>query len=204
VSAPRRYRVPAARARVEDRIEHSRFITTLERAQTVDDAKACIDRVRDEFPDATHHCFAYAIGPPGNTGEAAASDAGEPSGTAGRPMLKVLLHSGVGDVVAVVTRYCGGVKLGKGGLVRAYSGGVQHALREAVTREHADEINVQVIVPYAAVDAIRRVLQREGAAVIAEAFFVNVALLVRIPADRLDEISRALADATAGAARIER
>lgn len=204
MSAPRRYRVPAARSRVEDRVEHSRFITTLEAAQTVEDAKAAIERVRDEFPDATHHCFAYVIGPPGNTALVAASDAGEPSGTAGRPMLKVLLNSGVGDVVSVVTRYYGGVNLGKGGLVRAYSGGVKHALREMSTREHVDEIDVQVIVPYAAVDATRRVLHREGASVIAEAFFLNVALLVRVPADRLDEISHALADATAGAARIER
>jgi uncharacterized YigZ family protein len=204
MSAPRRYRVPAARSRVEDRIEHSRFITTLEAAQTVDDAKAVVERVRDEFPDATHHCFAYVMGPPGNTAMVAASDAGEPSGTAGRPMLKVLLNSGVGDIVAVVTRYYGGVKLGKGGLVRAYSGGVQHALREMSTREHVDEIKVQIIVPYAAVDATRRVLHREGASVIAEAFFVSVALLVRIPADRLDEISHALADVTGGTARIER
>jgi uncharacterized YigZ family protein len=204
MSAPRRYRIPAASIRVEDRIEHSRFITTLDAAPTIEGAKAVIARIRDEFPDATHHCFAFVIGPPGSTSNTAASDDGEPSGTAGRPMLKVLLNSDVGDVVAVVTRYYGGVKLGKGGLVRAYSGGVQHALREMTTRDHIDAVDVNVIIPYTAVDATRRVLQREGASVIAEAFFVNVALLVRVPADRLDEIARALADATAGAARIER
>lgn len=204
MSASRRYPVPAARVRAEDRIEQSRFVTTLEMARSVDDAKAVLEGVRKEFPDATHHCYAWVIGPPGSTSSTAAGDDGEPSGTAGRPMLKVLLNSGVGDVVVVVTRYFGGVKLGKGGLVRAYSGGVQHALREMTTREHVDLIDVQVVVPYAAVDAAQRALHSQGARVIAQAFSTQVALLVRIPIDREQEIARALADATNGAARIER
>jgi uncharacterized YigZ family protein len=204
MSAPRRYRVPARQVRVEDRIEHSRFVATIEAAVTAEAARAVVERVRAEFPDATHHCYAWVIGPPGTTTNAAASDAGEPAGTAGRPMLKVLLNSGLGDVVAVVTRYYGGVKLGKGGLVRAYSGCVQHALRELATTEHVDEVDVRVTIPYEAVDAVQRVLHREGARVIAQAFFTNVALLVRLPADRMETISRALADATGGSARIER
>jgi uncharacterized YigZ family protein len=200
----RRYRIPAARSRVEDRIEHSRFVATIEPARTVDEAKAAVERLRAEFPDATHHCYAWVVGPPGSTTSTAASDDGEPSGTAGRPMLKVLLNSGVGDVVAIVTRYFGGVKLGKGGLVRAYSGSVQHALRELQMGEHVDEVDVRITVPFAAVDAVQRALQREGGRVIAQAFFTNVALLVRIPVDREEAIARALADATNGAARIER
>jgi uncharacterized YigZ family protein len=204
MSAPRRYRVPAARVRVEDVIEKSRFITTLETAKSVEDARAILQGIRDEFGDATHNCHAWVIGPPGSTSNTAASDDNEPAGTAGRPMLKVLLNSGIGDVVAVVTRYYGGVKLGKGGLVRAYGGSVQHALRELKIAEHVDQVSVQVIVPYAAVDAVQRVLQSEGARVIAQAFSTNVALLVRIPVDREAAIARALADATNGAARIER
>ncbi len=204
MSAPRRYRIPAGAVRVEDRIEHSRFVTTLDAARTVDDAKAMIERVRAEFPDATHHCFAYAVGPPGSSSLAAASAAGEPAGTAGRPMLKVLLNSGLGDVVAVVTRYYGGVKLGKGGLVRAYSGGVQHALREVHARERVDHVEARLIIPYAAVDAIRRVLAPFGATVIGENYDADVTLTVRAPEDRIDEIARALADATGGAARLER
>jgi uncharacterized YigZ family protein len=204
MGASRRYPVPAARARAEDRIEQSRFVATVETARSVDDAKAVLEAVRKEFPDATHHCYAWVIGPPGSTASTAAGDDGEPAGTAGRPMLKVLLNSGVGDVVAVVTRYFGGVKLGKGGLVRAYSGGVQHALRAMTTREHVDLIDVQVVVPYAAVDAAQRALQSQGARVIAQAFSTHVALLVRIPVDREEEVARALADATNGAARIER
>jgi uncharacterized YigZ family protein len=204
VTAARRYRVPAAAVRVEDRIEHSRFITTLAPADSVDTAKTAIEEVRTEFPDATHHCFAYVIGPPGNTSLAAGSDDGEPAGTAGRPMLKVLLNSQLGDIVAVVTRYYGGVKLGKGGLVRAYSGGVQHALREVKTREHVDEVDARAVVPYAALDAVRRVLLAEGARIVAEEFAVEVVLTLRVPGDRVDAADRAIADATGGVARLER
>ena len=200
----RRYRVPAASVRVEDKIEHSRFVTTLAHADSVHAAKAAIEEVRQEFPDATHHCFAHVIGPPGNTAMAAASDDGEPAGTAGRPMLKVLLNSELGDVVAVVTRYYGGVKLGTGGLVRAYSGGVQHALCEVTTREHVDEVDARVVIPYAALEAVRRALLAEGARIVAEEFAADVALTLRVPEDRIDAIDRAVADATGGRARLER
>jgi uncharacterized YigZ family protein len=204
VNAPRRYRVPAAAVRVEDRIEHSRFITTIGPANTIDTAKAAIERVRREFSDATHHCSAYVIGPPGNTSMAAASDDGEPAGTAGRPMLKVLLNSDLGDIVAVVTRYYGGVKLGKGGLVRAYSGGVQHALREAATREHIDEVDARTVIPYTALDAVRRALLAEGARIVGEDFAVDVVLALRVPADRIEAVDRAITNATGGLARLER
>ena len=204
MTSTRRYRVPAAGVRVEERIEHSRFICTLDHAASIDDAKAIIDRVRGEFPDATHHCFAYVIGPPGSTTTTAASDDGEPAGTAGRPMLKVLLNSGLGDVVAVVTRYFGGVKLGKGGLVRAYSGGVQHALREVSARERVDEIDARALVPYAVIDGVRRALSRHGVTVTGELFGEQVVLAMRVPEDRIDAVQRDLADLSAGTVQLER
>lgn len=203
MSAPRRYSIPAAAVRVEDRIEHSRFITTLEPAPAIEDAKAMIERIRAEFPDATHHCFAYVIGPPGSTSMAAASDAGEPAGTAGRPMLKVLLNSGLGDIVAVVTRYYGGVKLGKGGLVRAYSGGVQRALHEVNVRERVAQIDARVVVPYAAIDAVHRLLAHHGATIVGELFGTGVALSLRVPEDRVDALNHALADLTGGSVQLE-
>jgi uncharacterized YigZ family protein len=204
VSAPRRYRVPAARARVEERIEHSRFIATLDHAASVDDAKDMINGVRGEFPDATHHGFAYVVGPPGSTATTGSSDDGEPAGTAGRPMLKVLLNCGLGDVVVVVTRYYGGIKLGKGGLVRAYSGSVQHALRDAPTRERVDEIDARALVPYAMIDGVRRALSRHGVTVTGELFGEQVALAMRVPEDRIDALQRDLADLSGGSVRLER
>jgi uncharacterized YigZ family protein len=135
MTSPTRYPVPAGRARVEEVISRSRFITTAGPAASVDEAKAFIAAVRAEFPDATHNCYAFAAGPPGSTAMAGMSDDGEPSGTAGRPMLAVVLGSGVGDLAVVVTRYFGGTKLGTGGLVRAYSGGVKAVLAELPLRE---------------------------------------------------------------------
>ena len=107
-----RYPIPASLHRVEQEIERSRFITTVAPAPTVEEAKAFIARIREEFPDANHNCWAYVVGPPGSTGMAGMSDDGEPHGTAGRPMLTALLHGNVGDVAVVVTRYFGGTLLG--------------------------------------------------------------------------------------------
>lgn len=199
-----RYPVPAARVRVEDRIQNSRFIATLSPAATPAAARALIDAVRAEFPDATHHCFAFVAGPPGSSGAIGSGDDGEPAGTAGRPMLSVLLNSGVGDVAVVVTRYFGGVKLGKGGLVRAYSGAVQHALRASVSVLRVELVDVRIAFAYPHSDAVRRALAREEGAIVDEAFGDDVVLTVRVPADRLDAIERALLDATSGALRVER
>lgn len=203
MSTPSRYPVPQGRARVEDRVRHSRFIATIGPAPTVDAARALIDSVRAEFPDATHHCYAFVVGPPGTTRNAGSSDAGEPAGTAGRPMLSVLVNSGVGDVAVVVTRYFGGVKLGKGGLVRAYSGSVQHALRVVETGEHVETVTWRVTVPYALADAARRAAEHEGAVVSDQAYDRDVRLTLDIPDDRTDAVERAVMDATSGAARIE-
>lgn len=199
----RRYRVPARRARVEDRIEKSRFIASVARAPSAEDARSFVDAVRTEFPDATHHCFAFVAGAPGSTMDVGASDDGEPAGTAGRPMLSVLLNSGVGEIVVVVTRYFGGVKLGKGGLVRAYTGAVQHALREMETVERVSMLEFRLVLSYAQADGVRHVLARAGAAIVDEDFAARVTFTARIPDDRRAQLERALADATAGSVRVE-
>ncbi|MBI3789360.1 MAG: YigZ family protein, partial [Gemmatimonadetes bacterium] len=123
-----RYPIPAGRHRAEQVIDRSRFVATLDRAATPDEAHEVLRAVAAEFDDATHHALAFVAGPPGSTTHVGMSDAGEPHGTAGRPMLTVLLHGGVGDIVAVCTRWYGGTKLGTGGLARAYGGTVQLAL----------------------------------------------------------------------------
>lgn len=197
-----RYPVPAARVRVEDEVKGSRFITTAARASTVEDARKFIAGIREEFPDATHNCWAYVVGPAGSTRENGAGDDGEPGGTAGRPMLAALLGSGVGDVAAVVTRYFGGTKLGRGGLIRAYSGGVKHALRVMRREERTVVVTVTVTVPYAAVDAARRALERHEAHVAAEDYGDNVRLTVRLPEHRREDLEAELRDATAGTAEV--
>jgi uncharacterized YigZ family protein len=197
-----RYPIPAGRHRVEQIIRRSRFITTLAPAPTAEAAHAFIDTIRLEFPDATHNCWAFAAGPPGATAAVGMSDDGEPHGTAGRPMLEALLHSGVGEVAAVVTRYYGGVKLGKGGLQRAYSGGVKHALESLPRGERVDRVSRVVTLEYAALDAIRRAASELDVEIRAEHFTDDVRLDVAIPAGSIEAFSDTVAELTAGKGRV--
>jgi len=129
------YQVPAAPVDVEEEIKNSQFITRVRNVATAEAAKAFIKQLNREFPDATHHCWAYIVGNPQSTTLLGCSDDGEPSGTAGKPMLNVLQHSDVGDIVAVCTRFYGGTKLGTGGLARAYGGGVKLALESLEVKD---------------------------------------------------------------------
>ena len=202
MTAPERYPVPAGRHRFEEEISHSRFITTLARVDSLDAANAFVDDVRREFADATHNCWAYVVGPPGDTGRVGMSDDGEPHGTAGRPMLAMLLHSAVGDVAAVVTRYYGGTKLGTGGLVRAYSGGVQKALATMPRGEHVEWATIGIVVSYAAVSAMQQIFPAFEAEIIAERYETDVQYEVRLPSAGVAGLRAAILDATRGQARI--
>jgi uncharacterized YigZ family protein len=177
-----RYPIPAAEVRFEAVIERSRFITQLARASSTDHVQRFIARVREEYPDATHHCWAFALGPPGSTAQIGMSDDGEPHGTAGRPMLQVLLHGGVGEVVAVVTRFYGGVKLGKGGLGRAYSGGVREALARLSLEERVQRVPRTLDVEYPALEGIRRLIRDLDGETVEEEFGARVRIKTRIPA----------------------
>jgi uncharacterized YigZ family protein len=198
-----RYPVPAKDHRVEERIKQSRFITTMARAETADAAHAFIDRIREEFGDATHNCWAFVAGPPGSTGDVGMSDDGEPHGTAGRPMLEALLHAEVGEVVAVVTRYYGGVKLGKGGLQRAYSGGVQKALASLPLMERVHRATVWVTLEYAERDPMVRAAERMDAVLLDEEYGADVRLKLAVPSQQLSEFRNVVADVTGGKGRIE-
>lgn len=196
-----RYPVPAGPHRVEDEIRRSRFITTVARAASPDEAQAFIQHVRDEFPDATHHCWAYVAGPPAATAQVGMSDDGEPHGTAGRPMLAALLHSGVGEIVVVVTRYYGGTNLGTGGLVRAYGGGVVHALDAMPRVERVDYVAVSVSLDYGRVSAFELLLPAFEAQVDARRFETDVTFDLRLPDTQVEAFRQAVRDLTRGQAR---
>jgi uncharacterized YigZ family protein len=204
VSAPGRYRIPARVHRVQEVVRRSRFVTTLAHAPDADAAHAFIQRVRDELPDATHHCWAFVAGPPGSTTHVGMSDAGEPHGTAGRPMLTTLLHSDVGEVVAVCSRWFGGVKLGTGGLTRAYSGCVKLALESLPTEEHVERVALNVTVGYADADALQRIMGEMDVVVEAEEYGAEVRYRCAVAGPDVDAFTRAVADATHGRGRVAR
>jgi uncharacterized YigZ family protein len=193
-----RYMVPSGRHRVEQTIQRSRFICTIHRAADPSSAQAFLREMNAEFPDATHNCWAYVAGPPGASAVAGMSDAGEPHGTAGRPMLTVLLHSGVGEIAAVVTRYYGGTKLGTGGLVKAYGGTVQLALSELPVTEWVDYVDVVVSVGYPSVSAIQRAIAAVGAEAIETEYGAEVRYRLRVPRESVSALTTAVADATNG------
>ena len=143
------YNVPAEPIDVDEVIKNSQFVTRVRNVATAEAAKAFIKELNQIFPDATHHCWAYIVGNPQSTTLLGCSDDGEPSGTAGKPMLNVLQHSGIGDIVAVCTRYYGGTKLGTGGLTRAYGGGVKLALEQLKVKEKIEYRPVSFEIEYA-------------------------------------------------------
>lgn len=202
MTLPSRYPVPAATCRVEQEILRSRFITTVGRASTAEQAAAFIRAVSGEHPGATHNCWAYVVGPPGDTGRIGMSDDGEPHGTAGRPMLNALLHAGIGDIVAVVTRYYGGTKLGTGGLVRAYGGGVQQALAALAVTERIEYVPVAAVVDYASLSALQQSCAACEGEILRQEFAADVRVDMRLPAGRVDEFRSALLEATRGKARV--
>ena len=198
-----RYAIPSRIYRVEELIQRSRFITTAAHAPDANAANAFVDSVRELFPDATHHCWAFVAGPPGSTAHIGMSDDGEPHGTAGRPMLTVLLHSGVGEIVTVCTRYFGGVKLGTGGLSRAYAGGVKLLLQTLPTELKIKRVHVSVRVAYPHVESLQRLLDDLEVVVEHEEYGEEVRYQIAVPAMTLETLREQLAQLTSGEGVLE-
>ena len=157
---PHSYITIANEFRTEYSIEKSRFIATIAPVSTEEEAQQFIQRISKEFWDATHNCTAYVIGP--RQEQQRSSDNGEPSGTAGKPMLEVLKKIGITNVAVVVTRYFGGIKLGAGGLIRAYSHSVAKAVQEGPKLLIAPRQVITISIDYSNFGAIERQLQALG------------------------------------------
>lgn len=163
------YQVPKAMAVFEEEIKKSVFITYLARTPSIDEAKAFVAEIKTKHSDARHNCWGFVAGRPEDSMKWGFSDDGEPSGTAGKPILAQLSGSGIGEITAVVTRYSGGIKLGTGGLVRAYGGGVQQALKLIETEEKRITAHVILHCDYNLVSLVETLLnQYEGQQVAAD------------------------------------
>jgi len=180
------YPIPKANHRVEESIKRSRFIATAAHVSTPKQAKRFITIIKTEFPGADHHCWAYNAGAPGSTAKVGMSDAGEPHGTAGRPMLNVLLHADLGEIAVVATRYFGGVKLGTGGLVRAYSGMVQKVLESLPVVIKTAFVQCRITCEYADHNAVKRALQSLDAQSIRERFEADVMIRIKLDAAKVE------------------
>lgn len=136
--------VPLGDARSEISVKRSKFISSIRPVNTSEEAMEFVNEISKEFYDATHNCWAYNL----RNGESRRSDDGEPSGTAGQPILNVLSGNGIFDVAVVVTRYFGGTLLGTGGLIRAYSDATNEVLKEAGVGTMLEAQKVSLITPY--------------------------------------------------------
>lgn len=174
----------------------SRFIADVRKVESEEEATAFIEEIKKKYWDARHHCSAFVIGQKGQLTRC--SDDGEPSGTAGRPMLEVLLGEGICDIAVVVTRYFGGVLLGTGGLVRAYSAAVKEGLKNCVTgyRRLGTEIEVQT--DYTGLGKLQYLLASRQISPIGEEYGADVKLRLLIPAEEAGDLRAELTDALNG------
>jgi uncharacterized YigZ family protein len=193
-----RYPVPSGRFRCEIEVERSRFITTLQPVVSPQEARQFIAQTKAEFPDANHNCWAYLVGPPGSTNQVGLSDDGEPHGTAGRPMLTTLQHSGLGDTGVVVTRYFGGIKLGKGGMVKAYTAAVQAALDALPRAERIAWLELLATIDYALGKTFERRLPEFEGEILDIDYAEQVRYRLRLPEERTVPFRKMFNDLTAG------
>lgn len=182
-------------------IKRSRFITTIAHTASVDEAKAFIETISQQYADANHNCFAYNATAPLSTAYCGCSDDGEPKGTAGRPMLNVVLHCGIGELSVVVTRYFGGVLLGTGGLVKAYQDSVKEALATLPTCERMIAACVTISLDHKYVTKLKYVLPQYRATITKEEYAQSAFFDIVLPQQEADNLERDLVELSKGSVR---
>ena len=200
-SKPGSYHVPGGTATAERTIRKSRFVATVGRAKTAEAAREFVERVKKLHSAAAHNCHAFVACAPGGTVTGFGDD-GEVSGTAGRPMLALLEHGGVGEIAAVVSRYFGGVKLGTGGLVRAYSGCLADALSELPVREQVPVRSGRVVFPPAFENSIRLLFEKAGVEITSVERGREIRFGIEAPVGEADGLSEKIASRTRGENKI--
>jgi uncharacterized YigZ family protein len=163
------YRIPIKEVRSEIERTKSRFICIVTHAATQAEAKEFISRIKTEFPDATHHVYAYRAGF-GNSFIEGMSDDGEPSGTAAPPLLAILRGSGLGDIAVVVVRYYGGTNLGTGGLVRAYGDALRSTMESLKTEMKVERTILQIALPYPLYETVQKTISKYDGEILQETF----------------------------------
>ena len=191
------YPVPAERVQIEIVVNRSRFLTTVELATSVAGARVRLADLRSELASAHHHVYAFRVGF-GNTITEGMSDDGEPTGTAGPPTLAVLRGAGIGDILLVTARYFGGVKLGTGGLARAYTASAQEALRALKTELKVQRQTVGLELPYTFYNLAKRLIAAHNGTIEDEVFDEQILVIVDFITADLDRFTSEIGERTAG------
>lgn len=180
----------------------SRFIATVRPVKSEEEALAFLEEMKKKYWDARHNCFVYSVGL--NREYTRCSDDGEPSGTAGRPMLDVILGEDIYNVAVVITRYFGGVLLGTGGLVRAYSKAVQEGLAASRIIEKRRGISMKVTTDYTGIGKIQYIAGERSIPILNSEYTDKVVLELLIPSDETEAVQKAVTEGTNGRARMEK
>lgn len=175
----------------EQVIKRSRFISKIRHVESVNAAKQWFADVKNEFPDARHVCWAYISGAP-NSPQQSSSDDGEPSGTAGKPILNVLQHSEAGEIAAVVVRYFGGIKLGAGGLVRAYSSSAAEAMKATKLEYKIPQQQLHFELPFAEESTLRYHLEQFLGQIESINYQEQVSVVCVLPVDEVEQFIQKL------------
>lgn len=202
-----RFPIPAATAAMphcsEIIVRKSRFLAQSCHCASAGAARAFAALARQRHLDATHNCWAFAAGAPGCTASIGSSDDGEPHGTAGKPMLHALLHSGIGQICIVVSRWFGGIKLGTGGLARAYQDAVSGNLEFLPLKERVRLMRCKLSLEYSHQDAARRALAGMEGIIEREEYGSRVEFQIALPEDRVQEFDATIAGLSNGMAKVE-
>ncbi|MBE9579622.1 MULTISPECIES: YigZ family protein [Moraxella] len=173
-------------------IKKSEFLAFAYPISQKDEVMFHVEHLRERYPDARHHCVAYILGDPHNTTHAGFDDDGEPNGTAGRPILNVLQHKAIGNVLVVVVRYFGGIKLGAGGLTRAYATATQLVVDEMTLVLFVPKSVVKVATTFAHEAQIRYLVGQAGGEILEADYAHNVVMTVELDSEKVDEFGESL------------
>ncbi|ATC84805.1 YigZ family protein [Pseudoalteromonas arctica] len=197
------YKYPAADVFHQEEIKKSTFIVHIAHTPDLNSAKAFIKSIEEKYSDARHNCWAYVAGNPGGSHVYGFSDDGEPNGTAGKPMLNVLVGSGLGEITAVVTRYFGGIKLGTGGLVRAYGGSLNNALVKLQTVLKVPSVEITGSSGYSMQGAIEQLLKTKYQVLnIDKQFTANIEWVITIDSREAQQAIKDIFDLSHGAVEL--
>lgn len=196
------YDIPAEPVSFSEEIKRSRFITLLAHTEGVEAARGFVQQIKQQHPTARHHCWAFVAGAPDDSQQLGFSDDGEPSGTAGKPMLAQLMGNNIGEITAVVVRYYGGIQLGTGGLVKAYGGGVQQALRLLPRKVKVPMLQFSLICDYAQLGDIERMVARFDGQLLHTEFQQNITLHLALPHAQVESFRQNLSDFSRGALQL--
>lgn len=192
------YLIPAGSLQVEQQVKRSLFLCSIEHCHNREAAESFIRRIALEHKEANHNCWAMIAGSPDDPQGYGMSDDGEPRGCAGKPMFNVLQHSGIGEIAVVVSRWFGGIKLGTGGMARAYSSSVQLGLTALATRHKVHYAPLTLTMPYEFLQTVEYLLRQVEGRITEQTYSESIQIKIEVPLNTTEKFIREIEEKSQG------